>query len=84
MAFVKIDVGGNITLNLRNHTVWLGWRLQLRKQMVHPVALAVCCGLLAMHFIVELFCNLMEHKSWSMSQVCSEAYTKTEEIPWLM
>ena len=31
----------------------------------------------AMDFIVELFRNLMEHEDWAMSQVCSEAYTKT-------
>nr|GEW38279.1 glycolipid transfer protein 1 [Tanacetum cinerariifolium] len=31
----------------------------------------------AMDFIVELFHNLMEHEDCAMSQVCSEAYTKT-------
>lgn len=30
-----------------------------------------------MDFILELFRNLMEHKDWAMSQVCTEAYTKT-------
>ncbi|XP_017697488.2 glycolipid transfer protein 1-like isoform X2 [Phoenix dactylifera] len=31
----------------------------------------------AMDFLVELFCNLLEHPAWTMSQACTESYSKT-------
>lgn len=31
----------------------------------------------AMDFIVELFRNLGEHRDWSMSQACTDSYSKT-------
>ena len=31
----------------------------------------------AMDFLVELFRNLLEHPDWTMSQACTDSYTKT-------
>jgi hypothetical protein len=30
-----------------------------------------------MDFLVELFRNLLEHPDWTMSQACTDSYTKT-------
>lgn len=30
-----------------------------------------------MDFLVELFRNLLEHADWTMSQVCTDSYSKT-------
>lgn len=88
MALVKTDVGGNIT-RLENKYLSNPSEFEKLYSMVRVEVEAKkadgsssCTnGLLwltrAMDFIVALFRNLMEHKDWSMSQVCSEAYTKT-------
>ncbi|KAJ9543225.1 hypothetical protein OSB04_022932 [Centaurea solstitialis] len=88
MALVKSDVGGNIT-RLENKYLSNPSEFQNLYNMVRVEVEAKkaegsssCTnGLLwltrAMDFIVELFRNLMEHADWTMSQVCSEAYTKT-------
>jgi hypothetical protein len=31
----------------------------------------------AMDFLVELFRNLLEHPDWTMSQACTDSYTRT-------
>jgi CBS domain containing-hemolysin-like protein len=31
----------------------------------------------AMDFLVELFRNLLDHPDWTMSQACTDSYTKT-------
>ncbi|XP_076933899.1 glycolipid transfer protein 1-like [Bidens hawaiensis] len=88
MALVKTDVGGNIT-RLDNKYLTNPTEFQNLCSMVQVEVAAKkakdsssCTnGLLwltrAMDFILELFRNLMEHEDWAMSQVCSEAYTKT-------
>ncbi|XP_024967361.1 glycolipid transfer protein 1-like isoform X1 [Cynara cardunculus var. scolymus] len=88
MALVKTDVGGNIT-RLENKYLsnpakynHLYSMVQVEIEAKNADASSSCTnGLLwltrAMDFIVELFRNLMVHADWSMSQVCTEAYTKT-------
>ncbi|KAI3682641.1 hypothetical protein L1987_82760 [Smallanthus sonchifolius] len=88
MALVKSDVGGNIT-RLENKYLSSPEEFQNLYSMVQVEVAAKkaedsssCTnGLLwltrAMDFILELFRNLMEHEDWAMSQVCTEAYTKT-------
>ncbi|XP_021993543.1 glycolipid transfer protein 1 [Helianthus annuus] len=88
MALVKTDVGGNIT-RLENKYQSNPAEFENLYSMVKVEVAAKTAkgsssctnGLLwltrAMDFIVELFRNLMEHKDWAMSQVCTEAYTKT-------
>ncbi|KAK1428420.1 hypothetical protein QVD17_17254 [Tagetes erecta] len=88
MGLVKTDVGGNIT-RLENKYLSSPEEFQKLYSIVKVEVAAKkaegsssCTnGLLwltrAMDFIVELFRNLMEHKDWNMSQVCTEAYTKS-------
>ncbi|KAL8215033.1 hypothetical protein R6Q57_004482 [Mikania cordata] len=88
MALVKTDVGGNIT---RLENIYLSSPTEFQNlYSVVQVEVAAkktkgsssCTnGLLwltrAMDYIVELYRNLMEHEDWDMSQVCTEAYSKT-------
>ncbi|KAG0533915.1 hypothetical protein BDA96_04G233300 [Sorghum bicolor] len=67
MAIVKTDIGGNITEEVQNKTA--------------KGSSSCTNGLLwltrAMDFLVELFRNLLEHPDWTMSQACTDSYTKT-------
>ncbi|URD87442.1 Glycolipid transfer protein (GLTP) [Musa troglodytarum] len=37
----------------------------------------MCLSFRAMDFLVELFRNLLEYADWTMSQVCTDSYSKT-------
>ncbi|KAM7521731.1 hypothetical protein LguiA_011633 [Lonicera macranthoides] len=88
MALVKSDIGGNITrlenkyksspaefTNLYN-------MVRVEVEAKTAKASSSCTnGLLwltrAMDFLLELFRNLLEHPDWTMSQACSDSYSKT-------
>jgi len=88
MAIVKTDIGGNIT-RLENKYCsdpskyeHLYTMAQEEVQNKTAKASSSCTtGLLwltrAMDFLVELFRNLLEHPDWTMSQACTDSYTKT-------
>ncbi|ERN18814.1 hypothetical protein AMTR_s00067p00099770 [Amborella trichopoda] len=88
MALVKSDVGGNIS-RLENKYSSNPSQYHLLYSMIKEEVEAKTAkssssctnGLLwltrAMDFLVELFRNLLEHPGWTMSQACSDAYTKT-------
>ncbi|KAG2722025.1 hypothetical protein I3843_02G095600 [Carya illinoinensis] len=88
MTLVKSDIGGNISrLESKysskpsefNHLYDM-----VRTEVAAKTAKASSSctnGLLwltrAMDFLVALFRNLLEHKDWTMSQACTDAYGKT-------
>ncbi|KAA8550732.1 hypothetical protein F0562_002416 [Nyssa sinensis] len=88
MAIVKSDIGGNITrlenkyLSNPSEFNHLYTMVQAEVEAKTAKASSSCTnGLLwltrAMDFLVELFRNLLEHADWTMSQVCSDSYSKT-------
>jgi len=88
MAIVKNDIGGNITrLDTKycsdpSKYVDLYSMVQEEVQNKTAKGSSSCTnGLLwltrAMDFLVELFCNLLDHPDWTMSQACTDSYTKT-------
>ncbi|CAK9149990.1 unnamed protein product [Ilex paraguariensis] len=88
MVLVKSDVGGNIT-RLENKYLsdpskfhHLYSMVQEEVEAKTAKASSSCTnGLLwltrAMDFLVGLFRNLLEHSEWTMSQACTDSYTKT-------
>lgn len=88
MALVKSDIGGNIT---RLETKYnsdpskyehLYSMVQEEVESKTAKGSSSCTnGLLwltrAMDFLVELFRNLVDHPDWSMSQACTDSYSKT-------
>ncbi|WOL09635.1 glycolipid transfer protein 1 [Canna indica] len=88
MAVVKSDIGGNIT-RLENKFNSDPSKFENLYSMVQvevedktTKSSSSCAnGLLwltrAMDFLVELFRNLQEHQDWTMSQVCTDSYSKT-------
>eukprot|EP00252_Welwitschia_mirabilis_P012921 TRINITY_DN2852_c0_g3_i1.p1 TRINITY_DN2852_c0_g3~~TRINITY_DN2852_c0_g3_i1.p1 ORF type:complete len:206 (-),score=51.61 TRINITY_DN2852_c0_g3_i1:234-851(-) len=88
MALVKSDIGGNISrLDAKyaedpsaNNLLYNIVRKEVEEKTAKGSS-SCTNGLLwltrAMDFIVELFRNLLQHPDWSMSQACSDAYTKT-------
>ncbi|XP_074282277.1 glycolipid transfer protein 1-like [Silene latifolia] len=88
MALVKSDIGGNITrLEDKYNTDpvkfnYLYNMVQVEVETQTAKGSSSCTnGLLwltrAMDFLVELFRNLLEHPDWSMSQACTDSYSKT-------
>ncbi|EMS63682.1 hypothetical protein CFC21_092876 [Triticum aestivum] len=88
MAIVKSDIGGNIT-RLENKyssdpTKYEHLYTMVQEEVEKKTAKgsSSCTnGLLwltrAMDFLVELFRNLLDHPDWTMSQACTDSYTKT-------
>lgn len=88
MALVKTDIGGNIT---RLETKYnsdpskfeqLYSMVEVEVENKTAKGSSSCTnGLLwltrAMDFLVELFHNLLMHPDWSMSQACTDSYSKT-------
>ncbi|KAK4482470.1 hypothetical protein RD792_009628 [Penstemon davidsonii] len=88
MTVVKNDINGNITRmeNKYNSNTsrynYLYSFVQAEVETKTAKSSSSCTnGLLwltrTMDFLVELFRNLVEHQDWSMSQVCSDSYSKT-------
>ncbi|XP_031098904.1 glycolipid transfer protein 1-like [Ipomoea triloba] len=88
MAVVKSDIGGNISrLESKYGTNptrfnYLYSFVQAEIETKTAKSSSSCTnGLLwltrAMDFIVELFRNLALHQDWSMSQACTDSYSKT-------
>ncbi|KAJ0092680.1 hypothetical protein Patl1_25629 [Pistacia atlantica] len=88
LALVKSDIGGNITRlenkYLSNPTEFekLYSLVQVEISAKTSKGSSSCTnGLLwltrAMDFLVELFRNLLAHPDWTMSQACTDSYTKT-------
>ncbi|CAL9202824.1 unnamed protein product [Musa hybrid cultivar] len=88
MAIVKSDIGGNITrLETKYNSdpskyEYLYSMVQVEVESKTATGSSSCSnGLLwltrAMDFLVELFRNLLEHADWTMSQVCTDSYSKT-------
>ncbi|KAK4720234.1 hypothetical protein R3W88_018572 [Solanum pinnatisectum] len=88
MALVKSDIGGNITRlenkYLLNPTKYTNLYSMVQEEVEAKTAKgsSSCTnGLLwltrAMDFLVALFRNLLEHQDWTMSQACSDSYSKT-------
>ncbi|CAD6243493.1 unnamed protein product [Miscanthus lutarioriparius] len=88
MAIVKSDIGGNITRLENKYSSepakyeHLYSMVQEEVQNKTAKGSSSCTnGLLwltrAMDFLVELFRNLLEHPDWTMSQACTDSYTKT-------
>ncbi|CAI9107596.1 OLC1v1006987C2 [Oldenlandia corymbosa var. corymbosa] len=88
LALVKSDIGGNIS---RLETKYLSDPAQF-SQLYSFVQVEVAAktakgsssctnGLLwltrAMDFLVALFRDLVDHPDWTMSQACTDSYTKT-------
>ncbi|KAK2643682.1 hypothetical protein Ddye_018877 [Dipteronia dyeriana] len=88
MALVKSDIGGNIT-RLENKYLSNPAEFNHLYSMVQAEIVAKTTkssssctnGLLwltrAMDFLVELFRNLVSHPDWTMSQACTDSYSKT-------
>jgi len=88
MALVKSDIGGNITRlenkYKSNPSEFTNLYSMVRVEVEAKTAKASSSctnGLLwltrAMDFLLELFRNLLEHADWTMSQACSDSYSKT-------
>nr|AFK35132.1 unknown [Lotus japonicus] len=88
MALVKADIGGNISRLESKYTSnstrfnYLYSLVQVEVETKTAKSSSSCTnGLLwltrAMDFLVALFQNLLDHEDWSMSQACTDAYTKT-------
>ncbi|KAK4857308.1 hypothetical protein QYF36_026748 [Acer negundo] len=88
MVLVKSDIGGNIT-RLENKYLSNPTEFNHLYSMVQAEVTAKTTkssssctnGLLwltrAMDFLVELFRNLVAHPDWTMSQACTDSYSKT-------
>lgn len=88
MSLVKSDIGGNIT-RLENKYLSNPEKYKNLYGMVGEEVEAKTAkgsssctnGLLwltrAMDFLVELFHNLLAHPDWTMTQVCTDSYSKT-------
>ncbi|KAI9196237.1 hypothetical protein LWI28_022147 [Acer negundo] len=88
MVLVKSDIGGNIT-RLENKYLSNPTEFNHLYSMVQAEVAAKTTkssssctnGLLwltrAMDFLVELFRNLVAHPDWTMSQACTDSYSKT-------
>ncbi|KAM7277817.1 hypothetical protein ACFE04_004951 [Oxalis oulophora] len=88
MALVKSDIGGNIT-RLENKYLSNPTEFTLLYSMIKPEiadktakgSSSCTNGLLwltrAMDFLVELFRDLLAHPDWTMSQCCTDSYSKT-------
>lgn len=88
MSLVKSDIGGNIT-RLENKYLSNPEKYKNLYSMVGEEVEAKTAkgsssctnGLLwltrAMDFLVELFRNLLAHPDWTMTQVCTDSYSKT-------
>ncbi|KAF5465911.1 hypothetical protein F2P56_015875 [Juglans regia] len=88
MILVKSDIGGNISRLESKHSSnpsdfnHLYNMVRAEVEAKTAKASSSCTnGLLwltrAMDFLVALFHNLLEHKDWTMSQACADAYGKT-------
>uniref|UniRef100_A0A5B6ZHH9 Glycolipid transfer protein domain-containing protein n=1 Tax=Davidia involucrata TaxID=16924 RepID=A0A5B6ZHH9_DAVIN len=88
MALVKSDISGNIkrleNKYLSNPSEFNHLYTMVRAEVEAKTAKASSSctnGLLwltrAMDFLVELFRNLLEHADWTMSQACTDSYSKT-------
>ncbi|XP_041002262.1 glycolipid transfer protein 1-like [Juglans microcarpa x Juglans regia] len=88
MTLVKTDIGGNISRLESKYSSKPSEFNRLNDMVRTEVAAKTAkasssCtnGLLwltrAMDFLVALFRNLLEHKDWTMSQACTDAYGKT-------
>ncbi|XP_031484112.1 glycolipid transfer protein 1-like [Nymphaea colorata] len=88
LTLVKSDIGGNIT-RLENkyssdpskyHLLYSMMKEELAAKKAKDSS-SCTNGLLwltrAMDFLVQMFCNLIEHAEWTMPQACSDAYSKT-------
>uniref|UniRef100_A0A803PCZ1 Glycolipid transfer protein domain-containing protein n=1 Tax=Cannabis sativa TaxID=3483 RepID=A0A803PCZ1_CANSA len=88
MTLVKSDIGGNITrleskyLSSQEQFNLLYSMVQIEVEAKTAKGSSSCTnGLLwltrAMDFLVALFRNLLDHPDWSMSQACTDSYSKT-------
>ncbi|KAK9724280.1 hypothetical protein RND81_05G060800 [Saponaria officinalis] len=88
MALVKSDIGGNITRLENKYNLdpakfnYLYSMVKVEVETQTAKGSSSCTnGLLwltrAMDFLVELFRNLLEQPEWTMSQACSDSYSKT-------
>ncbi|KAJ7979835.1 glycolipid transfer protein 1 [Quillaja saponaria] len=88
MTLVKSDVGGNISRLEAKYSTnptkfsYLYSLVQIEVETQTAKSSSSCTnGLLwltrAMDFLVELFRNLLQHPDWSMSQACTDSYSKT-------
>ncbi|GAA0146150.1 transfer/carrier protein [Lithospermum erythrorhizon] len=88
MALVKSDIGGNVTRLENKYSSNASKYNNLYSMVQEEVqdktakgSSSCSNGLLwltrAMDFLVELFRNLLEHADWTMSQACTESYSKT-------
>ncbi|CAL0316709.1 unnamed protein product [Lupinus luteus] len=88
MALVKSDIGGNISRLESKYASnpsrfnYLYSLVQVEVETKTAKSSSSCTnGLLwltrAMDFLVALFRNLIDHEDWSMSQACTDSYTKT-------
>ena len=88
MTLVKSDIGGNITRLESKYNSdpskfeYLYNMVKVEVESKTAKGSSSCTnGLLwltrAMDFLVELFRNLLEHPDWTMSQACTDSYTKT-------
>ncbi|KAF8413898.1 hypothetical protein HHK36_001893 [Tetracentron sinense] len=89
MALVKSDIGGNI-LRLESkyssnpsefNLLYSMVREEIAAKRANAVPSSCANGLLwltrAMDFLVELYCNLVKHKDWTMLRACTDSYNKT-------
>lgn len=88
MALVKSDIGGNISRLDAKYELDPSANSLLydivRKEIEEKTAKgsSSCTNALlwltrAMDFMVELFRNLLQHPDWTMTQACTDSYTKT-------
>ncbi|XP_008785227.2 glycolipid transfer protein 1-like isoform X3 [Phoenix dactylifera] len=85
MSLVKSDIGGNIaSLEAKyasDPSKFEHLYSMVQVEVESKTSSSCTNGLLwltrAMDFLVELFCNLLEHPAWTMSQACTESYSKT-------
>lgn len=88
MTLVKSDVGGNISRLEEKYNsnptkfTHLYNMVQVEVETKTAKASSSCTnGLLwltrAMDFLVELFRDLLDHPDWTMSQACTDSYSKT-------
>lgn len=88
MTLVKSDIGGNISRLESKYNSdpskfeYLYNMVKVEVESKTAKGSSSCTnGLLwltrAMDFLVELFRNLLEHPDWTMSQACTDSYTKT-------
>ncbi|KAJ8449159.1 hypothetical protein Cgig2_027161 [Carnegiea gigantea] len=66
------DKSARISSSCTNAFVWLNrwWLFYFLLSLLHVRSVA-------MDFLVQLFCSLLENPEWSMTQACTDSYKKT-------